>query len=104
MTSRLVPWLLALALTVLIETAIALALGRRHRRRLLLDAPLLNLLTQPLATAAYLHLDVSLLPLEIAVLLVEAVGYRIVTGLTWSRAFGTSFLCNAATAPLSLVL
>jgi hypothetical protein len=97
-------WLLALALTVGIETAIALGIGGTARRRLLLDVPLVNLFTHPLATVAYHHLGAPFWAVEVAVLAVEAAVYRFVTGLPWPRALILATLCNAVTAALSFVL
>lgn len=95
----------ALALTLLIEVPLALALvGAGARRRAAFDAPLLNLLTHPLACAAFLRLAAPMAAVEIAVTLVEAAGYRWVTGLDARRALLVSSLCNLTTTALGVVL
>ncbi len=94
----------ALALTLLIEVPMALALvGASARRRALWDAPLLNLLTHPLACAAYLRLAAPLLLVEVVVTLVEAAGYRWVTGLSARRALLVSTVCNVTTTALGVL-
>lgn len=95
----------ALALTLLVEVPMALALvGAAARRRAAWDAPLLNLLTHPLACAAYVRLAAPLLLVEVVVTLVEAAGYRWVTGLSARRALLVSLLCNATTTAIGVVL
>ena len=84
-------WTYALALlgTITIETGLACALRRSQARRLLVDVPLMNLVSHPL-----LWLGMGLgLPLGLGELLVmafETIIYRRVTGLrsTWSVALG----------------
>jgi hypothetical protein len=98
-------YLTVLAATIGVEVLIAAAIAPRdRRRRVLVDALLLNLLTHPVAVwlVGYQHLP--LLPVECAVIAAEACGYRIVTGLTWQRAMGISFACNTATLVLSLFI
>ena len=96
-------WLLALGLTVAVETALALVLGGAARRRLLVDTPLLNLFTHPVATLAHQRLGVPFLAVEVAVVCVEAVGYALVTRLPWRRAVALSAVLNAVTASLSFL-
>jgi hypothetical protein len=95
----------ALALTLAVEVPLAIALaGPARRWRAASDAPLLNLLTHPLACAAYLRLAAPLPLVEVVVTLVEAAGYRLVTGLSTRRALLVSVLCNATTTLLGVVL
>lgn len=94
----------ALALTLAVEVPLALALvGEGARRRAAWDAPLLNLLTHPLACAAYVRLAAPLAAVEVVVTLVEAAGYRWVTGLTARRALLVSAVCNAVTTAIGIV-
>lgn len=94
---------LALALTLLIEVPLALALvGPGKRRRAAWDAPLLNLLTHPLAWVAYRRVGAPLLLVEVVVTLVEAAGYAWVTGLTARRALLVSSTCNLVTTLLGV--
>lgn len=92
----------SLALTVLVETSVALALVPERRRTLLVVVPLLNLLTHPLATWAHLHAGWPLLPLEALVTLVEALGLALVARLPAWQAVLVSLAANGLTTALAL--
>lgn len=94
----------ALLLTILIETAIVLVLVPRRRRRLRVDAPLLNATTQPLATFAVAILGAPLLAVEVLVVLAEGFGYHALTGLPAGRALGLSLVANLPTAWIAFAL
>lgn len=97
----LTTYALALALTLAFELPIAAGLAPGgERRRLLIDALLLNLLTHPLAVAARWYAELPLLPIEAAVWTAEAVGYRRLSGLSWGRAALLSVVANGATTAL----
>lgn len=91
-------WIFTLILTLIIEVQLAMALSPSGmRRRVALDATLLNLFTHPFLTVA---LRLGLLtwgPGEMVVWLAELVGYRLVTGLGWRRALLVSSVCNGVT-------
>jgi len=92
---------LALLLTVLVECLLALAFARRGERlRLLAVAFFLNLLTHPLANLASGQ-EFSFLVVEVAVIAIEAVGYRVAAGSTWRRSAGLSLVLNTVTAAMS---
>ena len=100
------PWVrytLALVITIVVETGLALLLRRDVRPRLLTDVPLMNLLTHPL-----LHLGLMYgLPIvvgEVLVMALESILYRRVTGLRWAWALGLGIGLNAVTWSLGYVL
>lgn len=98
-------WPAACAATVALELPLAAALAPPGRgRRVGGDALLLNLFTHPLAWGAVLGLGWPLLPVEVAVTAAEAVGYRAVSGLPWSRAALTSVVCNGLTTLVGVAL
>jgi len=98
-------WLLRYALTLLIEIPIAAALvPREMRRRMLVDAFLLNTLTHPLLTVALRWEGVEFWPGEVLVLLAEALGYHLVTGLRPGRALLVSTICNGITVAVALII
>jgi len=87
-------WLLG---TILIEAVVVAVLARRSLRLHALGAVLcLNLVTHPLATWATLA-EMRVLPMEIAVTVVEAVGYRLLMPWSTGRALGAAVLANAIT-------
>jgi hypothetical protein len=95
-------WLVALAATIAVETLLAVLIDRA-RSRLLLDVPLANLVTHPLAWTAHGALGAPWLAVEVGVTVVEAAAFRFVTGLPLGRAVRLAVVINAATALLSFV-
>lgn len=95
-------YLLALGLTIGVETALAVAALPRRRDRLLVDVPLASLLTHPLATWA-VSTGRPLLLVEAGVVLVEALVFRVVTELGWKQAVLLSLLINAATTAIAVL-
>lgn len=101
------PYLYAgtLLLTLAIEVPLASLLAKSAPvPRPWLDALFLNLLTHPLATLALFHRIAGFWPVEAAVALVEALGYRTVTRLSWGRALLVATACNGATVAVALIL
>ncbi len=97
-------WAFYFAVTLLVEVPIVVACGPRARRGgLALDAILANSLTHPLAWFAIQH-GMNWWWIEGIVQVVEAVVYRKVSRMSWSRAASTSVLANTTTAALSFVL
>lgn len=88
-----------LALTVVCELAIAVALTRSWS--IAGVCVLVNALTHPLASWLWTAQLATLEVLECAVLLVEACGYRLALGLSWRRAAFYSVACNSLTWALS---
>ena len=98
-------WLLAYTLTVLIEVPIAVGLAPKDkRRRMWLDAFLLNTLTHPLLTVAMRWELVGFWSGEALVWIVEALGYHYLTGLRPGRALLVSTVCNGITVVIALIL
>lgn len=96
-------WLAAYVLTVLIEVPLASALAPRgRRRRIALDALLLNTLTHPLLTVLLRTGSIGFAPGEVLVWMVEAAGYVWVSGLRPARAFLLSLVANGATVAVAL--
>lgn len=101
----MIAWLAYFALTVAVEVPIAVALAPRSmRRRMALDAFLVNLASHP---AAWLLLARGLLDwwsTETLVALAECFAYRAVTGVAWPRAAGIALAANGVTAALSFIV
>ncbi len=98
------PYLLLLILTIAIETAIALALMKKHRRRLRIDTPLLNCFTHPIFATVFIAWGwLTFWPAELIIFLAEAFGYRAVTGLSTRQALLLSGICNGVTVIISLI-
>jgi hypothetical protein len=98
-------WEILLVATIVIEGMFALALvGRGARGHALLCSVFANFLTHPVATFLHGVRGVPLTPIELAVILVEAVAYMLAVGLSWRRAIILSVVANGATWGLSLLL
>ena len=94
----------ALLGTIAIETALARVLAPGAWKRLRVDTPLLNLLSHPLLTLVVWNGVLSVPAAEIGVILLEAVGYRVLTRLTWKRALGLSVVLNGVTWLIGILL
>lgn len=92
---------LLLALTVAVEAALACA--SPARRDVVPAALALNLISHPIAVAAMLQ-GASFWLVELAVILAEFAGYRLLARVSWRHALGLSALCNGATIALSLAI
>jgi hypothetical protein len=94
---------LALGITIVVETGLACLLQRKQAKRLVLDVPLMNLVTHPL-----LHLAMSfglLLPVgELLVMGAEAIMYRTVTRLSLVTSLTLAILLNTLTWLLGYVI
>ena len=87
----------ALLGTILVETGLARVLAPGAWKRLRVDTPLLNLLSHPLLTLVVWNGVLSLPAAEIGVILLETIGYRVLTRLSWPQAFGLSVVLNGVT-------
>ncbi len=96
--------LAALGLTIVVEGAVVALVQRRDLRRILLAAILVNCCTEPVASALYQYDLAPWLAIEIAVLLVEIVLYRLLLSLGWARAALISLLANAASALVGVLV
>ena len=100
-------YLVTLLLTIGIELAIVLFV--RQFSSALKDQPILiaclcmNLLTHPLATLAYFALSLPFLPVEILVVVAEAVAYRYVGRIPWHWSIALAVLANGASMSVGLV-
>ena len=98
-------WICAFALTLVVELPCATALAPGGVRwRVMGDAFLFNLLSHPLAWHAFANGRASWWTVELAVLLVEAALYVLVTRLSLRRAAVVACVANGATAGLSWLL
>ena len=104
--NSLLDYLPMLLLTIFLEGLIATLLAGPDRRRVVLDLTLLNLVTHPLGTLFMSRVDgfEEWFLLELAILLSETLGLRIVTQLGWARACTVAASCNLVTATLGCVL
>lgn len=97
-------YLATLIATIVIETYIAIAMNRRERGRLRFDAPLVNLLTHPLARMLIGAGALSWVVAELLIVVLEALLYTTVTRLPVRRAIVTSVVANGVTIILALIL
>lgn len=98
-------YVVALVLTLAIEVPIAVGLTPAgSRRRMWIDAALLNLFTHPLLTVGLRWNVWDFWSGEALVWLAEAVGYALVSGLRPGRAVLISTVCNGITVILALLL
>jgi hypothetical protein len=96
--------LVALGLTIVVEFAALALVQRRDVRRVALAAILVNAATEPMASVLYQSSVAPWLVIEVAVLLIEAPLYRLLLSVGWGRAFALSFLANAASALIGVLL
>lgn len=101
--------LATLVVTIGVETTLAVLLSRLRLlqalpRRLLIDVPLVNLITHPAATFAVRNAIASFAAVELLVFVVEVLLYRTATGLKWLEALALASVANGVTLLLSLVL
>lgn len=98
-------YLAQLLLTIVIESGGALLLRRfAGGRSLFPDVILLNLFSHPLAHLLYDARILDFAGVELLVILVEALGYRLVTRLSWGRAIFFSVVLNGLTVAASFLL
>ena len=93
-------YLVTLALTIGIELAIV-GVARQFAPKLretptLSTCVCINLLTHPLATLAHLGLSLPFLPIELAVIFAESIGYRYVGGIPAKWSISLALLTNIA--------
>jgi hypothetical protein len=98
-------YLQLLALTLVIELALVLVLAPRFaRRRLLVDALILNLITHPTATMLHGAGLVPFTTVELGVIAAEAAGFAGLSRLPLPVATALSVTINGATIAVSWVL
>jgi hypothetical protein len=86
---------MALILTILAEYLVLLLLIRMNWRILLLYAILINSITNPLLNYTYLFVYPSIWPLEVGVVLIEAVLIHLLTRVSWRYALVCSVCANS---------
>ena len=92
-------WAVAFLLTVVLEMPCVVACAPRGvRRRAALDSLLVNACTHPVAWLAVNSDALSWTATEAAVVVVEALVYRWITRMPWSRAGAASLLANGVSA------
>lgn len=91
--------IVALALTIGIETLIAVVIMRRF---VWIEATAIQLTTWP-AAQLLLWRTGRFWPIELGVVLVELVLWRMVTTMTWRRSAAVSVLANGVTAAVAFL-
>jgi len=98
-------YLTLLVATLLVEAPVAAALAGRGRRRVALLASLaLNLVTHPLAFGLTWLLPSGWVPIELAVVAAEALGYRALVRAGWARVVLLSVAANLVSALVGVAL
>ena len=98
-------YFLALGVTIAVEIPLLLVCTpSRDRARVWQIALLLNLFTHPLANLAYWEGLAPLLIIEVGVVVVEALGYFLLTPLSLRRSLALAALANLITGLGSLLL
>lgn len=98
---------MALMMTIGLEVAVVAAVGHWHRTVALV--PLvstcfaLNLLTHPLANLLRIAASVPILPLELVIVLVEAIGYRVICQLPIKKSLTISVLANSLSMLVGMI-
>ena len=91
-------YLAALLITIGLEVAVVTALVYWQRSLALTSivsaCVALNLLTHPLANMLRMGFSVPILPIELVIVLVEAIGYRVICQLPISKSITLSVLAN----------
>ncbi len=96
-------WLLAFGATLSVEMFLAWLWSGANRCAFpWLEVLTVNLITHPLAFWLACN-DAPFIPLELAVILVEALAYHLMLKQSWSPVVTLSLLTNAATMALSYV-
>ncbi len=98
------PFYFYFLLTLILELPIVLLFFKRQWKFVLIIGLLLNLLSWPLLHIMLYHTSIDVNILEIAVAIVEGFGYMIFMQCSWKKAFGVSFLVNAFSYGVGLIL
>ena len=92
------------AVTLAVELGFSLFITYKQRLRLLIVITGANVLTNPLAQLAYNHWFFNLWLIELVVILVEAIIFRLFLYRRFSDAVILSFLLNSASIAVGLLL
>lgn len=90
--------------TLIIELPLVFIFFRKESGYALLTGFLLNLFTWPLLHIAIFFTDIHLVVLELAVAVIESIGYRIMLNCNWKKAIILAFLVNSLSYALGLLL
>jgi hypothetical protein len=103
----MISYLGILLLSIVLEFIVVIATRCWHRSLrqppVLATCLFLNLLTHPLATIARTFFAVPILPLEMVVILVEAIGYRQIARLPRATSMCLSLLANVVSMLAGLI-
>lgn len=91
-------------LTLVLEMPLAVYGYRKEWKAVFITCFLLNLFTWPLLHYFLLSTEWSLPLLEIGVLLVEMIGYRLIMRGSWLRAFLVSLAANGLSYGLGIII
>ena len=92
------------AITLVVELGCSLLITYKQRLRLLIVITGANMLTNPLAQLAYNHWFVNLWVIELVVVLVEAIIFRLFLYRRLSNALIMSLMLNGASILVGLLL
>jgi hypothetical protein len=87
-------WLFFL-LTLIIEFPVVYLFYKKQLKHVLLPFFLLNLFTWPLLHIFLDNSDYNIYLLELCVVIIEAIGYKLFMKSSWGKAFFVSFVANA---------
>lgn len=90
--------------TILMELPITIIAYSKEWQKMLLVGFLLNLFSWPLLTLLYFQTDIHLLLLELGVVLVEAIGFRLFFNGSFLKAFLVSLLANSVSLFVGVLL
>ena len=90
--------------TLLMELPILIVCYINEWKKILVIGILLNLFTWPLLTLLYFYTDIHLLFLELGVLIIEAIGFRIFLNTSLKKSFLVSFLANGLSLLIAVIL
>jgi len=93
-----------LGLTIVVELGVAMLLLHSGPGKIALPLISLNLISHPLATYLVGEDILDWGAAEMAVMVLEGVGYAWATALSWKRAALLALACNGVTATLSLII
>lgn len=100
----MVQFLLSLLLTIVVEFIILWIFIRRKPLKILFYEVLINCFTLPIATYVYQNFLTNYLIIESSVVLVESILIMVLFEVKYHQAVLYSFIANATTALLALIL
>lgn len=90
--------------TLLMELPVVTVFYSHEWKKMLIIGFLLNLFTWPLLTLLYFYTDIHLLFLELGVVIIEAIGFRIFLIGSMKKALLVSLLANSFSLFVAVVL